>query len=473
MPTPDRKLIAVVDDDPAVAHLLRGMLDRSHCYLVSANTGAAGLDLIRARRPDVVLLDSTLPDAHASEVLRQIVRIDPDVPVLFMQTGTGGPAAIEAAKHGAFDFLTKPLDPEFVRAAVSRAVDSRARSGQRVAKADKGDVERAPVQDLVGGTPAMLDVFRSAGRFAQSNAPVLLIGEPGAGKESIALQIHHHSDDRPGRFLTLHCPAYDEIRLREALFGSELQPESLWAQAAGGTLLLQEIRALPLALQTELVSRLEAAESNGALRASHPRVIASDSVGLQARVKSGAFRSDLYYLLSTCEILIPPLRERRDDLPEIVRRFLAMDDRRQSAGDESGLTDEAWTLLYEQIWPGNLDELQGVLRRASIETGGPVIDATAVRSALVRRAIPPNDAATKSESDWFVTNWRRFVDERLAAGTHELYSECLAEAERKLLVRLLEHTRGNQSKAARMLGISRASLRKKLRAHEDAFQADP
>ncbi|MCA9236255.1 MAG: sigma-54-dependent Fis family transcriptional regulator [Planctomycetales bacterium] len=457
-------LVAVIDDDPTVAHVLRGMLDRSRFTVISATTGASGLDLIRARRPHVVLLDAILPDAYGADVLRHILEVDPLAPVLFVQSRTSGPATIEAAKYGAFDFLAKPLDPEKVRNAIARAVSFRDQHIDRAEFQSDESPDVGSISELVGCSPVMLDVFRAIGRFAETVSPVLILGEPGVGKESVAQQIHLHADSRTGRFLTLHCPAYDERRLQAALFGGRDEPAGLWAQAADGTLMLQEIRTMPLAVQTELLGHLQTSHESHEDALSSPRIIASDSVGLKTSVDGGGFRPDLYFLLTACEIYIPPLCERREDIPEIASRFAAQLRQDDNGGAVARVSAEAIDLLLEQPWPGNLDELQALLRRAFVEAPGLMLDVETLRLALRPRVEPQAPAVSEGESDWFLTNWRRFVDERLAAGTDELYSECLAEAERKLLTRLLEHTRGNQAKASRMLGISRASLRKEIRA---------
>lgn len=465
MSSTPRQLIAVVDDDPTVAHLLRGMLNRSRYFLISAMTGAAGLDLIRARKPQVVLLDSVLPDAYGADVLRQIVDFDPQLPVIFVQTRTDGPATIAAAKSGAFDFLSKPLDPDLVRTAVQRAAEQRNRNAD---EAFAEGSQRRPLPHaaaLVGSSPAMLEVFRAIGRFARTTAPVLLIGERGVGKEAIAREIHRNSELAAKPFLTLHCPAYDADQLAAQLFDGSQEGAGLWSQAAGGTLVLQEIQALPLAQQTNLLARLQPAHNaEGASTSRLPRVIAATSADLSQLAAAAAFRSDLYYLLSAGEIAVAPLRQRQEDIAALAEQFLSLEEGSGQQSEPARLADEAIQLLVQQPWPGNCDELQGVIRRAVLQAPGALVDVQAVEAALIRRPMATAAPVTKEDSDWFLTNWRQFVDDRLQAGTAELYSECLAEAERKLLVRLLQHTRGNQSKASQMLGISRASLRKKLRA---------
>ena len=455
---PPPQILAVIDDDPAVARLLRGMLDPQSAVVCSANTGAAGLDLVRSRRPGAVLLDAILPDLRGVDVLRHIADVDPLVPVLFVQARTSGAMTIEAAKSGAFDFLTKPLDRDIVRAAVARAFQYRDNASPEEDRAeapwsDSGD------EALVGQSAAMLEAFKSIGRFAGHDDPVLIQGEPGTGKEAFARALHEHRAAPGGEFLTLHCPAYAEERLHEELFGRDGEG-GLWRQGQGGTLVIQEVGSLPLSIQTAVVDRLQAKSRIDASDVP-PRIVATASVSLDPLVPQGAFRSDLYYQLAACMVRLPALRERVVDLEALARSFLA--ESATSEGADFVLAGDAVELLRGEPWPGNLDELRSVLRRAVAEAPGRVLDAEVVRAALCVR--PRTAAALSRDSDEsFVTNWRRFVDERLSLGTAELHSECLAEAERKLLARLLEHTSGNQAQAARVLGISRASLRKKIRA---------
>ncbi|MCA9259997.1 MAG: sigma-54-dependent Fis family transcriptional regulator [Planctomycetales bacterium] len=458
-----RRRVAVIDDDPNVPLLLRGLLDSARYEVVSAGTGAAGIDLVRAQTPFAVVLDGVLPDVPGLEVLEQLRDVDDPAPILFVPARATGSAPIEAMRRGAFELLLKPFDAGAVRQAVATAVrhceSSRERNtppqeGKRPAIPSEGVAHDEP---LVGQSAAMLEVFKAIGRCSTGRMPILLIGEPGVGKETVAHLLHAYRGCM-GPYLSFHCPAYSADQVTSELFG--LEGGGLWHRASGGTLVIQDVGRLPLLAQTQLAALLQQPEAAGA--PTPPCLVATSADDLESLVVEGRFRSDLYYLLSSGRIDLPALRRRLEDLPLLVERFLA-DAARELNVEPMTVSAEAIAALASQPWPGNLDELRGVLRRMAMDRGSGGGELPTLSPVPARESSVAAEEAARGDDGRYRTDWREMVDRRLEAGSTDLYAECLAEAERKIFCRLLEHTQGNQAQASRILGISRATLRKKLR----------
>jgi two-component system nitrogen regulation response regulator GlnG len=461
-------VLLVIDDEPAILHAFRRGFQRPDVMVVTASSAGEGLAMVAQQRPDVVIVDLHLPDLSGLEVFRRIHQHNAKIPVIFI-TGHGTTdTAIEAMKLGAFDYLLKPLDLAPLRELVARAFEiSRL---MRVPAVMEDEPTQEPADVLVGRCPAMQAVYKAIGRVASQEITVLILGETGTGKELVARAIYHHSRRSAKPFLAINCAAIPETLLESELFGHEKgaftgadrKRIGKFEQCAGGTLFLDEIGDMTPLTQAKILRVLQEQQfqrvgGDEAIQ-TNVRLIAATNRDLQQLVAAGRFRSDLYYRLSVFPIRLPPLRERMDDLPLLVDHFL------KRLGPELGkevheVAPEALDLLRQYPWPGNVRELQSVLKQALLHATGPVLLPDFLPAALRT----PKDLSTPA-LDVACSDWEGFLDARLHAGSTELYAEALAVMERQLLTRVLRHTGGNQLQAARILGITRNSLRHKLRA---------
>jgi two-component system nitrogen regulation response regulator GlnG len=460
--------LLLIDDDPAlIASQVRHEFPSPRHRVEVARTGAEGLKRVGAEPPDVILLDLRLPDQSGLEVYQQIRRIDARIPVIFVTMEKGADAAIEAMKDGAYDYLFKPLDLHQVRRVLGEALEVARRMRQPAVVAETApdpDVEGA----IVGGCPAMREVYKAIGRVAAQDVPVLITGESGTGKELVARAVYQHGPRARAPFLALNCAAIPENLLESELFGHEKgaftgadrRRIGKFEQCNGGTLFLDEIGDMPLALQAKILRMLqeqafERVGGNETIR-TDVRLIAATHRDLKAWSIEGKFRPDLYYRLSVFTIHLPPLRDRGDDLPLLVQHYV----RRFSRELEREVHDvapEALERLRSYSWPGNIRELQSVLKQALLRASGPVL-LPAFLPELPRGISEP---ATVPPEEVF--DLEAFLRPRLAPDAQDLYAEVHRHLDRLLLSRVLEYTGMNQHHAARLLGISRQTLRLKLR----------
>jgi two-component system nitrogen regulation response regulator GlnG len=436
---------------------------------VVAQNGNHGVELVRRAPPDVVLLDLHLSDRHGLEVYRSIRAIDARIPVIFIATAKTADAAIESVKHGAFDYLHKPLDLAQLQRVVTDALEvARMQLPVRLADATPHEIDGA----MLGASPRMLDIYKAIGRVAAQDVTVLITGESGTGKELVARAIYQHSSRSSAPFLALNCAAIPENLLESELFGHERgaftsadrRRIGKFEQCNGGTVLLDEIGDMPLALQAKILRLLqdqtfERLGGNETIR-TDVRLIASTHRDLRVRASEEKFRPDLYYRLGVFTIHLPPLRDRLEDLPILVQHYL----RRFSAelGREvREIAPEALARLRAYPWPGNIRELQSVLRQALLRASGTVL-LPAFLPDLSGIAPPVRPSTPVIAEPAF--DVERFIRQRLAPATHGLSAETHREVDRLLMTLALEYTHGNHRDAARLLGISRQTMRVKLRA---------
>jgi two-component system nitrogen regulation response regulator GlnG len=459
--------VLVIDDDQAlIPAQVRGILPPPAYRVELAGNGHDGLARVRSDPPDVILLDLRLPDQSGLEVYEQIRAIDARIPVIFVTMAKTADTAIEAMKRGAFDYLYKPLDLQQLRRVVSEAAEvTRLRAPVTFAEAPPlTDVEGA----LFGACPAMLDVYKAIGRVAAQDVTVLITGESGTGKELVARAIYQHSARSKGPFLALNCAAIPEALLESELFGHEKGAFSgadrrrigKFEQCSGGTILLDEIGDMPLLLQAKILRLLaeqtfERIGGNETIR-TDVRVIASTHRDLKSRAAEEKFRSDLYYRLSVFSIHLPSLRERGDDLSMLVQHYLRRYSR-ELGREVSNVAPETLERLRAYRWPGNVRELQSVIKQALLQAQGAVLLPTFLPAMAPAEGSPVVPSSTSFDVG-------AFVEGRLAAETTELYAETHGEIDRLLFIRALEHTQGNLRAAARVLGISRQTMRVKMRA---------
>jgi two-component system, NtrC family, response regulator AtoC len=460
--------LLLIDDDPVlIREQVRQAFPAPAHQVEVAGTGGDGLKRLADGPPDVILLDLRLPDHSGLEVYQEIRRVDARIPVIFVTMAKGADAAIEAMKQGAYDYLFKPLDLFQLKRVVGEAleVSRRMREPAVVAEtAADADVDGA----IVGGCPAMQEVYKAIGRVTAQDVPVLITGESGTGKELVARAIYQHGPRANAPFLALNCAAIPEPLLESELFGHEKgaftgadrRRIGRFEQVNGGTLFLDEIGDMPLALQAKMLRVLqeqtfERVGGNETVR-TDVRIIAATNRDLKGWSDEGKFRPDLYYRLSVFTIHLPPLRERGDDLAVLVRHYLRRFGR-ELGREVNEVSPEVLERLRAYSWPGNVRELQSALKQALLRASGSVL----LPAFLPDLAGPsaPTTAAPSGED----LGLEAFIRQRLGPGAGELYAEAHRELDRHLLARVLEYTSGNQHQAARLLGIARQTLRLRLR----------
>src|SRR6201997_236184 len=377
--------LLLIDDDPdlipdQVAHVFPAPAHRVEI----AHTGSEGLERVADVRPDVILLDLRLPDQSGLDVLKQLRGIDARIPVVLVTVVRSAESAIEAMRQGAYDYLLKPLDLQRLDRVIGEALKVARLMREPAVIARTLPDEDQPGEAIVGSCPAMQEVYKAIGRVADQTFPVLITGESGTGKELVARAIYQHGPRAKGPFLALNCAAIPETLLESELFGheqgaftgAERRRIGRFDQANGGTLLLDEIGDMPLALQAKMLRLLqdqscERVGGNETVR-TDVRLIAATHHDLKADAAHGTFRPDLYYRPSVFPIHMPPLRERGDDLPLLVRHFLRRFSR-ELGREVQEVAPDALERLRGYSWPGNIRELQSVLKQALLRANGSVL----------------------------------------------------------------------------------------------------
>jgi len=465
--------LLLIDDEPAIQHAVRKAFHPPEFHTVTARTATEGLLCLATDKPDAVLLDVHLPDADGLQAYDRIRAVDPRIPVVLI-TGHGTTElAIEAMKRGAFEYLLKPLRYDQLKDVIERACASYQSMTVPALLEDADQIaDRADL--LVGRCEAMQSIYKAIGRVAATDTTVMIYGESGTGKELVARAVYQHSRRADKPFLAINCGAIPESLVESELFGhekgaftgAERKRIGKFEQCSEGTLFLDEIGETPLVAQVKLLrllqeQRFERIGSNETIRAD-VRVIAATNTNLEERVAAGLFRSDLFFRLNVFAIRLPPLRERGNDLELLADHYLARFSR-EFGRPIPEISPETRAAMRAYHWPGNVRELQSVLKHALLLTSGSCLmpeyfpfafampEADKLSSAPMPLARPPLD-------------WERFVAERLEAGSNEIYAESLSLMERQVLTRILQQTGGNQLRAAERLGITRSSLRHKLRS---------
>src|SRR5580704_10597088 len=465
--------LLVIDDDRAVLYTIERTFQGTGVSVLTAKTVREGLELIE-QKPDVVLLDIMLPEGSGLQAVEKIQALDPKLPIIFITAGGTSDTTIEAMKLGAYDYLLKPLDLPKLRELVDRALEIRRLMQVRVELPSSTEAAPADGDQIIGRSPAMCEVFKAIGRVAPQTVTTLIIGESGTGKELIARAIYHHSSRSSERFLALNCAALPETLLESELFGHEkgsftsanYRRIGKFEQCARGTIFLDEVGDMSPLLQSKILrvlqeQRFERVGGNETID-TDVRVIAATHCDLKDMVAKGHFREDLYYRLNGFTIKLPPLRERGEDLLFLLEHLLSKFARELHKPDVHGMSSEAIEVMTRYPWPGNVRELEAVIRQSLLNTTGNVILPEflpdPVRAGSLSAA-PAAQSATAPPSDL-----RPFVDDCLRRGSEQMYAASVEMMERYLLARVLQHAQGNQSQAARMLGITRGSLRNKMRA---------
>jgi two-component system nitrogen regulation response regulator GlnG len=460
--------LLVIDDEPAIRHAFQRAFGAGTITVRTATTAAEGLGAVEADRPDVVVLDVRLPDATGLDTFRRVRSIDARIPVILI-TGHGTTdLAIEAMKEGVYEYLLKPLELPELRRLIDRAIQS---SALMRTPAAMPEVEPVPSSGdvLLGRCPAMQEAYKAVGRVARQNVTVLITGESGTGKELVARAIYQHSARAEKPFLAINCAAIPEALLESELFGHEKgaftgadrKRIGKFEQCNGGTLFLDEIGEMTPLTQTKLLRVLQEQQferlgGSETIR-TDVRIVAATNADLERMTEDGRFRRDLYFRLHVFTICLPPLRDRGDDIALLVDHYLARFGR-EFGKPVAEVAPDAAAALRNYPWPGNVRELQSVLKQALLRMSGSALLPDFLPEGVLRPAGVESIAAPNG------FDWDTFVGGRIAGNTQSLYADALERMEREVLVRVLKYTDGNQLQAARILGITRGSLRNKIRA---------
>jgi DNA-binding NtrC family response regulator len=448
-----RGTVMVVDDEEGVRASIRAILEGT-CEVLEAETGAAALDQLRAHEVDLVMLDQRMPGERGIDVLPRVKAADPSTLVVLATAVHDVRTAVEALKRGAYDYITKPFDVDAILMLVERALEKRALErqvlGLRATLEPAGVSHADGFEGLVGRHPEMVRIYQLITQIATTPTTVLITGESGTGKELVARAIHHASNRRGHAFVAVNVAAIPEALVESELFGHErgaftgahARRLGRFELAQGGTIFLDEIGSLRLDLQTKLLRALQEREIER-LGGGRPvpvdvRVLAATNVNLRQAVRDRTFREDLYYRLNVVPLHVPPLRERREDIPRLVEHFVRKY-ARECHRDVRGVSAGALDALTRYDWPGNVRELENAIQRAVV----------LARDAVVQLQDVPLDVAMPETVSL------------LAEDALPLREAC-EKFERQYVLRTLERAQWNVSRAARLLGVHRNTVLVKL-----------
>jgi nitrogen regulation protein NR(I) len=460
--------LLIVDDEPNVLYSLKMGLESDELTVVTAKTAKLGLEAVAAESPDAVIVDVRLPDLSGLELFERIKRIDPRLPVIIATAFSDTETAIEAMKRGAFEYFLKPVDLHQLRHAVAHAIELR-RMQTVPAEFDQAAGE-SKADQIIGQATVMQEIYKAIGRFAAQDVTILILGESGTGKELVARAIYQHSKRADKPFLAINCAAIPETLLESELFGHEKgaftgadrQRIGKFEQANGGTLFLDEIGDMTPATQAKVLRVLQDQKFER-IGGRDPisvdvRVIAATNRRLEEMVAGGRFREDLLYRLNGVTIHLPPLRERRDDIPRLVNHFIRLTNDKLGK-NVHGITPEAMGAFVSHTWPGNVRELQNAVRYAVIRAASDVLIPEYLPTAVLNHSQPNPEPCTMGDV-------RELMRSSLASGITEIYRKVIQQVDRAILDEVLKHVDGNQVQASELLGISRTTLRAKLASNE-------
>lgn len=449
-----RPTILIVDDDRAHRTMLEAMVRTWGYKAVTADDGDTALDKASEQAFDLILMDIRMVRMSGIEALNAIQKVNPAIPIVLMTAYASVETAVEALKSGAYDYITKPLDFEKLKITLIRAMEHvRLKDENARLKAQAG--ERFDRRNIVGNSPVMHQLMETLMQAAPAEATVLITGESGTGKELVAGAIHYNSSRRKGPFVKINCAAITETLLESELFGHERgsftgadrRKEGRFVQAQGGTLFLDEISSMSMAMQAKLLRVLQEREltrvgGTEVLRLD-VRVVAATNIPLEELTREGFFREDLYYRLNVVTLRLPPLRDRREDVPLLANRFL-QEFSEKNRKDIKAFSPQAMDRMMHYSWPGNVRELMNAVERAVVLSTGGYLDADTL--------LPDFDEREESG-----------VMPPVVADQEAILP--LEEVEKQAILRALRTLGGNKSETARQLGITRKTLHTKLKSY--------
>jgi two-component system nitrogen regulation response regulator GlnG len=467
-----RGTILIADDDSAIRTVLNQALARAGYSPRTTGNAATLWRWVSQGEGDVVVTDVVMPDENAFDLIPRIKKIRPELPIIVMSAQNTLMTALSAAEKGAYEYLPKPFDLAELVNVVGRAL---AEPGRRATRSGgDADAEELP---LIGRSPAMQDIYRTLARLTQTELTVMITGESGTGKELVARVLHNYGRRRNGAFVAVNMAAIPRELIESELFGHEkgaftgaqARTQGRFEQAEGGTLFLDEIGDMPLEAQTRLLRVLQEGEyttvGGRTPIKTDVRIIAATHRELKTQIQQGLFREDLFYRLNVVPLRLPPLRERTDDIGDLVRHFL-----RQAAKTGLGqksIETAAIDRLKQHTWPGNVRELENFVRRLSAlhpedTLTRSIVETDLAEVAPVPIAPPAGEAKDLAEMvERHLTAYFASFGRELPPG--QLYDRVISQVERPLLIAALAATRGNQIRAAELLGLNRNTLRKKIR----------
>lgn len=487
--------LLVVDDEPNIVFSLKETLSSATLSVISAGTAREGLELVKQQRPDVVILDVRLPDQSGLDAYDKIRQIDPRLPVIIMTAFARTETAIEAMRRGAYEYLVKPVDFRRLKEVIGQALEV-SRLNRIPALLEETDPEDLSVDRIIGQSPVMQEVYKDIGRIAPQDSTVLILGESGTGKELVARALYHYSRRNQQPFLAINCAALPETILESELFGHERgaftgadqRRIGKFEQVHGGTIFLDEIGDMSPATQAKALRLLQEQQferigGNTTVK-TDVRIIAATNRDLHKDVAEGRFRQDLLYRLNGFSIQLPPLRDRCQDIPALIEHFLRLFNFEMNKTVVSA-SPETLQVLAAHDWPGNIREFQSAIKYAMVHTTGAILTPDALpqscRSArvessplldipeeagLLRGAIaihPSGDSHLPLNDGASPFDLVREVKQLLRDNQTDIYRQIGQEVDRILLGEVMSFVGGNQLQAAERLGISRMTLRSKLR----------
>jgi two-component system nitrogen regulation response regulator GlnG len=464
--------ILVADDDAAIRTVLSQALSRAGYEVRSTSNAATLWRWVSRGDGDLVITDVVMPDENAFDLLPRIKKARPDLPVIVMSAQNTFMTAIRASERGAYEYLPKPFDLKELIAIVGRALSE---PKERPRQTDKPeDFDSIP---LVGRSPAMQEIYRLLARLMQTDLTVMISGESGTGKELVARALHDYGKRRSGPFVAINMAAIPRELIESELFGHEkgaftganARSSGRFEQAEGGTLFLDEIGDMPMEAQTRLLRVLQQGEyttvgGRTPIKAD-VRIVAATNKDLRLQIQQGLFREDLFFRLNVVPLRLPPLRERSEDVPDLIRHFLAQAEREGLPAKQ--LDQAALEQLKRHRWPGNVRELENLARRLAALYPQEVISGAVIEAELAQPVLQAGTGEATAE-EGLTAAVERHLGAYFAAFTNGLpppglYHRVLREIEYPLLSAALAATRGNQIRAADLLGVNRNTLRKKIR----------
>ncbi len=458
--------ILIVDDDKSIRYSLKRMMEGNFSVLTAQNGGEA-LNQFRENSPDLIIMDIKMPGRNGIDVLKEIKSIDPKSLVIIMTAYGTTETAIEAMKYGAFDYILKPFSIPQMKGLIEKALSLRKLMKQEVTYLST-ESEESEGERFVGSSPKMQEIYKMIGQVAQSDVTVLLRGESGTGKELLARAIYHHSLRAKQPFLPVNCAAIPDTLLESELFGHEKgaftgatsRRIGKLEQCQGGTIFLDEIGDMSLATQAKLLRVLQerSFERLGGMETVKVdiRFIVATNKDLEEAISTGRFREDLYYRLNVVSIEIPPLRERKEDIPELVSYFLKKFNR-ELRKEIVGITSAAMEKITAYGWPGNVRQLENILKRAMVLCQGEWI---LEDQLLLEKGWEKREEALGKKP---IEDLLDILFEELSKGSStQQNADMISTLERGLILRALQKTKGNQVQAAQLLGINRGTLRGKM-----------
>jgi two-component system, NtrC family, response regulator AtoC len=451
-----KKQILIADDDPSIRLLLRNFLESEGYETAEAKSGGEVLRILPELNPDLLIMDLRMPEWDGIEVMKKLGEQNVKIPVMLMTAHGTSNSAIQAIQLGAFDYITKPFELDDVLLTVRRFFDYQEMAAE--VKKLRVQLERPDPSDrIIGKTPAMQEVYKTIGRVARSDSTVLIWGDTGTGKELVAQTLHQHSSYRAGPLIKVSCAALPETLLESELFGHEkgsftgamVQRKGRFEMAHKGSIFLDEIGEMSLGTQKKLLRVLQEREFER-VGGSVPiqvdvRVIAATNKDLAAEAAAGKFREDLYYRLNVIAIYMPPLRERKDDIPLLVEHFLHKH-RFSVSSPPSRISEEAVKVLMTHEWPGNVRELENTIERAVVMAQGGII------TSQYLYLTPPKQ--------------KRFIDLEQKLLTNQSLREMMRDIERQVLQQALNRMDGNRNNVAKLLKLEPNELEVRLKEHD-------